>query len=261
MNRPVPLSRKLSRATRTTTLIAAAAAALFCSSPTMAATIDFESLLPVAVEDGEKLSESGFDLLFLRSPIAEFFDLHGGAGVILNNDDPEACFLAGCPSDANGNYLTVVNDSAVQVTRAASAGGSSYFTLSGLRLAFVPPKDVPDFSYGLLQINGVRSDGSNFFTTSAFPGQDASNNFLFGDALLSAELRNQVFSSLTINACLFTDAGDCFNSLDNPAFGQAQFALDDISFGAVPEPGSFFLIGLGIGALALGRRRAAVTTA
>ncbi len=254
MNRTVSPSRNLQRATRALTLIAAAAA-LTCASPAMAATIDFETFLPVALEDGELLSENGFDLLLLRSPIAELLDLHGGAGLIANNDDPTTCFLATCPSASTGNFLNVVNDSGVRISRSAGAAGSSYFSLSSLRLAFVAPAQVPDFQYGMLQLRGVRLDGTTFFTTASFPGQDAANNFTFGNAMLTPDFRSQVFTSLTINACLFNDAGECFNSLDNPAFGQAQFALDDISFAAVPEPASYLLMGLGISALALGRRR------
>lgn len=249
MNRTVTPLGTPRRATRALHTIAAAAA-LICALPAMASPITFESQLPNTMLNGESISEGGYNMLILGSPIAVDLGTTGSSATVVNSNDPDSCFVIGCPSGASGNYLAVINDGGVKFTRAGQQ-----FQLGGLSLAFLPPVSVPAGDYGQLQFSGIRADGTVVSSTSAFPGQDANGSFTFGSALIDQKFRNEVLSSLTINACIFDGNGGCYNSLDNPAFGQAQFALDDISFNAVPEPGSFLLVGLGIGAIGLTRRR------
>lgn len=249
MNRTVTPLGTPRRATRALHTIAAVAA-LFCALPAMASPITFESLQQNALVNGDSISEGGYEMLILGSPIANDLGLTGSFGTVVNSKDPETCFAIGCPAGASGNFLAVINDGGVKFTRAGQQ-----FQLGSLSLAFLPPVSVPDGDYGLLQFSGIRGDGTVVSSTSAFPGQDANGSFTFGSALIDQKFRSEVLTSLTVNACMFDGNGGCFNSLASPAFGQAQFALDDISFNAVPEPGSFLLMGLGIGALGLTRRR------
>jgi hypothetical protein len=249
MNRTVTPLGTPRRATRALHTIAAVAA-LFCALPAMANPITFESLQPNALVNGESLSEGGYGMLILGSPIATDLGLTGPFGTVVNSNDPETCFAIGCPTGASGNFLAITNDGGVKFTRSGHQ-----FQLGSLNLAFLPPVDVADGEYGLLQFSGIRGDGTVVSSTSAFPGQAANGSFTFGSALIDQKFRNEVLTSLTVNACLFDGNGGCYNSLANPAMGQAQFALDDISFNAVPEPGSFLLVGLGIGAIGLTRRR------
>lgn len=257
MNRtvnPLGTPRRATRALHTL----AAVAALVCALPAMASPITFESSQPNALVNGESIGEAGYNMLILGSPIADELNLTGPFAAVVNSNDPSSCFSIGCPTGASGNFLAVVNDGGVKFTRSGHQ-----FQLGSLSLAFLPPVDVPDGNYGLLQFSGIRGDGTVVSSTSAFPGQAANGSFTFGSALIDQAFRNEVLTSLTVNACLFDGNGGCYNSLNNPAYGQAQFALDDISFNAVPEPGSFLLVGLGIGAIGLTRRRskAAPTTA
>jgi hypothetical protein len=249
MNRTVTPLGTPRRATRALHTIAAAAA-LICALPAMASPITFESLQPNALVNGESISSNGYNMLILGSPIAVDLGLTGPFGTVVNSNDVDSCFAIGCPTGASGNFLAVINDGGVKFTRSGHQ-----FQLGGLSLAFLPPVSVPDGDYGLLQFSGVRADGTVVSSTSAFPGQAANGSFSFGSALIDQKFRNEVLTSLTVNACLFDGSGACYNSLANPAMGQAQFALDDISFNAVPEPGSFLLVGLGIGAIGLTRRR------
>ncbi|MDQ1816600.1 NF038120 family PEP-CTERM protein [Massilia sp. CCM 9210] len=254
MNRTVTPLGTPRRATRALQTIAAAAA-LMCALPAMAGPITFESVQPNALVNGESVSEGGYNMLVLGSPIADELSLTGPFAAIANSNDPDTCFSIGCPAGASGNFLAVINDGGVKFTRSGHQ-----FQVGGLSLAFLPPVSVPDGNYGLLQFSGIRADGTVVSSTSEFPGQNAGGSFTFGSALIDQKFRNEVLTSLTVNACLFDGNGGCFNSLANPANGQAQFALDDISFNAVPEPGSFLLVGLGIGAITLTRRRKAGST-
>lgn len=230
------------------------AASLCCAAPAFADVVNFETLPPSANESGVTLSEAGYNMLLVEGPVAAAFGMVGATGSVIDSNDPASCDIIACPAGATGNYLAVLNDGAV---RFSHPGVLSGFTLTGFDFAFVAPVAVPGGSYGQLQLSGVNWQGATIRADLDFPGQNANNNFLFGSAELSAAFRANVFSSLTISACLFDGMGGCFNSFDNPAFNQAQFALDNLQLNAVPEPTSFLLFGLGIGALGLARRRAA----
>ncbi len=233
------------------------AAALCCATPAYADVVNFETLPPSANLSGVTLSEAGYDMLLVEGPFAASFGLVGGTGNVIDSNDPASCEIIACPSGATGNYLAVINDGAVRFSHPGLLSG---FTLTGFDFAFVAPVAVPAGSYGQLQLSGVNWQGTTISTSLDFPGQNANNNFMFGSAELSAAFRANVFSSLTINACLFDGLGGCVNSADSPAMNQAQFALDNLQLTAVPEPTSFLLFGLGIGALGLARRRKTVSS-
>jgi hypothetical protein len=229
-------------------------ASLFCAAPAFADVVNFESLPASANLSGETLSEAGYNMLLVEGPLAAGYGLVGATGVIIDSSNPFSCDIIACPLGASGNYLAVVNDGAVQLSHPGQLSG---FSLTGFDFAFMPPAPVPVGSYGQLQLTGMNWQGTTISTRLDFPAQNAQGTFLFGSADLSAAFRANVFSSLTISACLFDGQGGCFNSFDNPAFNQAQFGIDNLNLTAVPEPGSFLLFGLGMGALGLARRRAA----
>jgi len=226
--------------------------ALAFAAPAMASTIDFESQPPAVYANDETISTNGYNLLFVNSPIGELLDLDGGIGTILDSGNPMSCDITGCPAGAAGNYLAILNDGGVKMTR-----GGHQFAISSLDFAFVSPVPVGPGDYGRLQLTGTLSDGSTLSTMLAFPGQNSNFQFLFGGSDLDAAFRGAVFTSLTINACLWDFNGDCSNSVDSPAMNQAQFAIDNVVLNEIPEPGSIALFGLAAGALGLSRRRAA----
>jgi hypothetical protein len=237
---------------RTALAGAAAAAALLCAAPARAAIIDFSSLAPSAHTSGVTLSEHGYQMDLLEGPVGAFYGVTSATGTIANGDDPATCDVTACPAGAHGNYLMVLNDGAVRFSRGGAPGG---FRLSGLDLAFLAPLAVPGGNFGMLRLSGTALDGSIASLQIDFPGQNAAGDFVFGAAAIAYEFRRLTLSSLTIDACLFDADSNCVNSLDNPAFNQAQFALDNVRFREVPEPGTLLLAGLGAGALALQRRR------
>jgi hypothetical protein len=229
-------------------------AALFCAAPAFADVVNFETLLPATYESGLTLSESGYNMLLIEGPGAAAIGQVSGIGTIADANNPNTCDFIACPSGASGNYLVIQNDGAIQFSHPGALNG---FTLTGFDFAFVPQLPVGPGNYGQLQLSGVNWQGTTIMTRLDFPGQDDNGSFLFGSAELDAAFRTSVFSSLTINACVWDGQGECQNSLANPAFNQAQFAIDNLALNAVPEPASFLLIGLGIGALGLSRRRTA----
>lgn len=228
----------------------AAAAALLCA-PAGATVIDFSTLPPSTHSGGESLSQYGYNIAFEEGPVAAFFGLSSAIGTVINPLDPASCEITACPAGADGNYLAITNDGAVSFARAEGAG----FRLTGLDLAFLAPLGVPDASYGLLRLFGTELGGNVTAIELDFPGQNAAGDFLFGAANIAYEFTQLTLSSLTIDACVFNAEGSCINSLLEPASNQAQFAIDNLRFAEVPEPGSLLLLAGSLGALALQRRR------
>ncbi|HEY0062232.1 MAG TPA: NF038120 family PEP-CTERM protein [Telluria sp.] len=232
-------------------------AALFSAAPVLADTITFTPQAPAVYESGTSISEAGYNLLFVEGPVAAAANVVSGIGDILDGNDPFSCDVIGCPAGANGNYLAILNDGGVQFTHAGTLNG---FTLSGLNFAFISPLPVGPGDYGQLVLTGTNWFGQTVSTSLAFPGQNNNGQFMFGPAALDAAFRGNVFTSLTISACIYDANSDCTNSVDSPANNLAQFALDDVTLNAVPEPASFLLAGLGLAALGVSRRRAARST-
>jgi hypothetical protein len=228
----------------------AGALALLTAAPGMASIINFEDQDPWVYNGGEVLMEAGYQLQVLdnHDPFV------GQAGGIANGMDPTTCALGGCPSGNLSHFYVGANDGSVVLTRIELPT----FMLKGLDYAFMAPLggQLPGASYGQLQLSGAVFGGGTISSALDFPGIGSDGNPMFSAAALSQDFLNATLTSLTIRACVYDDGGSCINPQDGSPFqNQAQFAIDNLSLAEVPEPGSFALLGLGMGALTLIRRR------
>jgi hypothetical protein len=231
----------------------AAALALLGTAPAMATVVNFESLAPDAmVGGGDTLSEGGYTL--------QASDNHGGlsgaVGLLVNGMDPTSCWLGGCPTNNTCHFFLGLIDGGFTVAK--DDGG--LFSLRSFDFGFVAPTGgLANFSYGQLMVTGNLANGSTVGIAFDFPGTDGSGNPLFDTATLPTAFGYTQLTGLSIRACLFDGNGGCTVAQDwsDPSIYQAQFAIDNIALAEVPEPGSLALVGLGMSALLLRRRKAA----
>ena len=236
-------------------LAMAASLAVLGSAPAAAAVIDFETQMPWIYGGGETLEENGYRLTVV--------DTHGdGSGLAagtVNGNDTTSCALGGCPSGNNTIFYVGVNDGALVITRNWLM---ETFQVRGFDFSFMAPiGGLAAGSYGQLQLVGNLVGGGTVSATLDFPSMvDAEGNPMFGAATLASDFMNATLTGLNIRACI-NDGTGCINPADDsPLINQAQFGLDNINLAEVPEPGSMALIGLGMGALALRRRKQTAST-
>jgi len=217
--------------------------------PAHAETLTFDSIAPIALLGGESVTEAGYSFTASESPMTAELGLQSGTGAVLDPWDAGTCYTAACPANANSNFYAGLNDGGVSLSRADGKA----FSLTGLDFAFLAPVAITDRLSGQLVLNGRRNGGGNLSLSLDFGSPDFYGNFMFNNASLSAWAGVQ-FSSVSFSACIFQD-GECHNSLDQPAFNEAQFALDNISVSAVPEPSSLLMLLAGLSVLAWFYRR------
>lgn len=252
-------SRPAAAGTLTALLKQAMTAAIFgiaaCAMPAAhAELIDFNTSPKVILNGGESVAAGNFVATAIGSPFALGLGLPGGlSGAIIDGANPFSCAILACPAGNASHYYAGLNDGAVALT----GQHANQFALTALKFAFIGPVvGLPDFAYGQLVLTGTQADGSLVSATRDFPGQDANGNFVFDDWVLDGLFATARLSRLSISACVFDGNGACFNSFDNPAFNQAQFAIDDLQIQAIPEPSTALLVMLGLlGVGYAGRRR------
>ena len=245
--------------TRINTITAgiAGAFAMLAAAPAMAATIGFEGSpdLPIFSTDPgfqSSYSEAGFTMSVLDSPAGP----GGLLGAIVDGSDPNSCAVTACPVGNLTRQYLGLNDGGLSVTN----DHHQAFTLGGLDYAFVGPiVGLPNQNYGKLVLTGQLQGGGSVQAAFNFPLQNAAGDNVYTHLSQLGGLSGVSLTSLTINACIFSDDNQCYN----PAGNQAQFGLDNLEVtAAVPEPETYAMLlgGLGVMAMLSRRRRAATAS-
>jgi subtilisin family serine protease len=227
------------------------AIALLTAAPAMADVITFDGQKPDVFVGGDAINELGYDLLVLEGPYTAAHGISSTSGAILDPADRYSCDIVACPVGDGSKYYAGLGDGGFSLSRSDGKA----FSLSSLDFAFIAPLSVRDGSYGQLVLSGVRAGGGTSLLTLDLPGQDSNDNFIFKNAMLGSAFNGAGLLSVTFSACLFDDSGACVNSLDQPAYGQAQFAVDNLSISAVPEPETWAMMLAGLGGVGLAARR------
>jgi PEP-CTERM motif len=232
-------------------LRALAAGALLAAAPAMAGMITFDTQAPLALAGGDTLAEAGFTLTALDNPWGLANGVSGLSGMILDGADAAACEGIACPAGNASRYYAGLNDGALRLSR----DDGRAFSVTGLDFAFLAAQPVDPDLRGQLVLTGTRADGGSATLALELPGPDAAGNFGFAAATLDG-WTNAAFTTVTFSACVFIE-GDCVNSLDEPAFNLAQFALDNIdaTVSAVPEPSTYAMLLAGLAGLGVAARR------
>jgi PEP-CTERM motif len=197
-----------------------------------AAVINFEGAALTGIYfDGDSFAQSGFVM-------TQFADL----GVV----DTTAAFVSGAPTGNATQFYTNLNDGFLELT----AAGGLPFSLTSFAAAFVPQSNPTTPQDLLLVAFGTTATGDNPYRL-----------FSLGDTTSgAAHYPFLSFSNFTpLTQLIALDFFVCAVSGDTACAvatrNNAQFALDNISVTAVPEPEITALMGLGLFVVAAVARR------
>lgn len=214
-----------------------------------AGVIDFEGQAPGFLMDGDSVAHGGYR--FTAAYGGDPADGGGLVGAVVDGSDMGLCANFSCPINNTSTFLGAFDDGVVTMR----AGDASPFYLAGFDAAFFGHDLLGDgYVAGLLQLTGVRADGSQL--DAVFDLFDPL--YGFQHYLTDGEFAASAFVSIQFRGYACDLSGFCHPSEAN----QGQFALDDVvasadapPSGDVPEPGTALLVGLGCALLRAGRRR------
>ena len=169
-------------------------------------------------------------------------------GAMINGNDLAMCFGVVCPSNNLSTFYGALNDGAVAFSR---MDGQS-FAVNSFDASFIGGMGatLPPVA-GLLRLQGFTSTGASLSQTYQLAGLNDSGALGFGSFNTSGAFASTNFAQVFAFgfAC---DAGGACNAFST---NRGQFALDNISVTAVPEPETAAMFGLGLLAMVAAVRR------
>lgn len=212
----------------------AALAWMALSAPAQAVTLlDFDApALTGLYFAGESFEQGGFQMTVVHD-----------AGIV----DSAVALGAAAPSGNASQFYTQLNEGALNLR----SSNGELFSLHGFDAAFVPLQPA---AAGLTVIAAVATYADNSQWGQAWlfaPAENGVSPFASYNNALDFSAYTGM-KSLDFFTCSFDGANVCTVPLQN----NGQFAIDNISVTAVPEPSAAALLGLGLAALVLRRRSA-----
>jgi len=246
------------------TKAALAVAAMLCMGSVHASittTIDFEhvdttgALAPPAMLDGDTMAQAGYTFYAYdpHNPLLGVAPDFAPVGALMSNAAGN-CLDGVCPAGNTSTFFGVVNDGIFGIGK-----NKLGLTLNSFDAAFLAPAglQLPSTTVAFLAVEADRADGS--FGVGIFPllgpsgGTTSFSSYLAANAQMidgTGTLTSGVVTDIFAYA-YYCNAGSCSFGTSN----RGQFALDNMSITAVPEPSSWLLLAAGLGALGVASRR------
>jgi hypothetical protein len=244
------------------TKAALGAAAIVCMGAVHAASINFENvntsglLAPPLVLDGDYMSQGAFTLGVYDPHNATPDPDYALVGALANGGDAGTCLDGVCPRGNTSNFLETVNDGVFFITH-----GGDKMSLVSFDAAFLAPAGV-SLSSGTAAYLAIEADRSNgTYAVGIFPllgpssGDTSFASYLASNAQIIGGSGTLTSGNVT---SLYAYAYYCNPTTGSCSFGSSdrgQFAIDNLSISAVPEPSSWLLLVAGLGALGVASRR------
>jgi hypothetical protein len=211
-------------------LLGAAALALGSASPSQASTvIDFDPIDLVGLyAAGESFTQGGYQMT---------------AQLDFGTVDFAAALGAVAPSGNATQFYFAANSGSLRVAPL----DASPFRLNSFSAAFVP-LDPPSLQTTVIVAKGTTVADVEVIASWSF-GSSATTNFPFTSYVALPAFDN--LKRVEFYACSLVGSSIC----TQPTLNNGQFAIDNISVTAIPEPGTAVLLTLGVLGLGLRTRR------
>jgi hypothetical protein len=232
-----------------------AAASLMVAGASQAVIVDFEGAIDTtfagfapSLGHGDEIVNKGFYIDALSNAAAPVpGDL---VGAILNGADlSSTCAGIVCPSNNATTFLAGLNDGLFAI----GAVGDALFRFASFDASFIGAQGVALPAVpGLVRLQGIKEDNTAITQTFNLGGPSSTGALSFKSYATTGAFSTSLFKYVYFFGFSCDTGGACkaFSS------DQAQFAIDNISVTAVPEPSTWALMLGGLAAAATVRRRA-----